>query len=47
MTGQTFTYMRNKIFAELLQNEKIVKALVVEDKDFLNVSIKEEEQKYC
>lgn len=46
MTGQTFTYMRNKIFAELLQNEKIIKALVVEDKDFLNVSIKKEEQKY-
>ena len=46
MTGQTFTYMRNKIFAELLQNEKIIKALVIEDKDFLNISPNKQQQQY-
>ena len=46
MIGQTFGYMRNKIFSELLQNKNVVKALVVEDEDFLNATPNEEKQQY-
>lgn len=46
MIGQTFKYMRNKIFTELLQNENIIKALVVEDSDFLNIDLNEKQQSY-
>ena len=46
MTGQTFKYMRNKIFTELIQNENVIKALVVEDSDFLNIELNNEQQSY-
>lgn len=46
MIGYTFKYMRNKIFAEIIQNTDIIKALVVEDKDFLNATPNEEQQSY-
>ena len=46
MTGQTFGHMRNKIFAQLLQSENIIKSLVVESKNFLDVELNEEQQKY-
>lgn len=46
MVGQTFGYMRNKIFTELLQNENIIKALVVESENFLDTELTEEQQKY-
>ena len=46
MIGQTFGDMRNKICLELLQNQNIIKALVVENKDFLNVALNDEQQKY-
>ena len=46
MVGQTFKHMRNKIFTELLQNQNVIKALVVEDKDFLNIELNEEQQSY-
>lgn len=46
MIGQTFRYMRNKIFTQLLESENIIRALVVEDKNFLNVELNVEQQKY-
>jgi hypothetical protein len=46
MIGQTFGYMRNKVFSELLQNENVIKALVIEDRDFLDVTPNEEQQEY-
>ena len=46
MIGQTFGYMRNKVCSELIQNENVVKALVIDDKDFLNVTPNEEQQDY-
>ena len=46
MIGQTFRYMRNKIFTELLQNENIIRALVIEDSNFLDASPTSEEQKF-
>lgn len=46
MIGQTFKEMRNKVCFELLQNENIIKALTIEDKDFLNCALNEEHQKY-
>ena len=46
MIGQTFGHMRNKIFTQLLQNENIVKSLVVEDKSFLDIELNDEQQKY-
>lgn len=46
MIGQTFGDMRNKICLELLQNQNIIKALVVEDKDFLNATLNDKQQKY-
>ena len=46
MTGQTFGYMRNKIFTELLQNENIIKSLVIEDENFLDIVPNEEQQNY-
>ena len=46
MIGQTFGNMRNKICLELLQNQNIIKALVVEDKDFLDATLDDEQQKY-
>lgn len=46
MIGQSFKNMRNKIFAELLQNEDVIKALVIEDKNFLNVELNEKQQSY-
>lgn len=46
MIGQTFKYMRNKIFLELIQNENIIKALVVEDGNFLDTVLNEKQQSY-
>ena len=46
MIGQTFGDMRNKVCLELLQNQDIIKALIVEDEDFLNVTLDNEQQKY-
>lgn len=46
MIGQTFKYMRNKIFLELIQNENIIKALVVEDSNFLDTVLNEKQQSY-
>ena len=46
MTGQTFGYMRNKVFTELLQNENIIKALVVESENFLDTTLTEQQQQY-
>lgn len=46
MIGQTFKYMRNKIFSELIQNENIIKALVVEDGNFLDTVLNEKQQSY-
>lgn len=46
MIGQTFGYMRNKVCGELLKNEDIIKALVVEDKNFLNTTLNDEQQQY-
>ena len=46
MIGQTFGDMRNKVCFELLQNQNIIKALIVEDKDFLDTVLNEEQQKY-
>jgi len=46
MIGQSFGDMRNKVCFELLQNQNIIKALVVEDKDFLDTTLNEEQQKY-
>lgn len=36
--GQNFNELRNKIFAELLQNKDLIKAIVIDGEDFLNVS---------
>jgi hypothetical protein len=44
--GQTFRYMRNKIFAELLQSKNIIKALTVESEDFLNAALNKEQLSY-
>jgi hypothetical protein len=44
--GQTFKSMRNKIMTELLTNQNIIKALVSEDENFLNVALNEEQQGY-
>ena len=46
MVGYNFGYMRNKVFAELLQNENIIKALVVEDKNFLDIELNEKQRSY-
>ena len=46
MIGQTFGNMRNKICLELLQNQNIIKALIVDDKDFLDTTLDDEQQKY-
>lgn len=46
MIGQTFGYMRNKIFTELLQNGNIIKSLIVEDKNFLDTELNKEQQSY-
>lgn len=46
MIGQTFSDMRNKVCFELLQNQNVIKALVIEDEDFLNTVPNEEQQKY-
>lgn len=46
MIGQTFGEMRNKVCLELLQNQNIIKALIVEKKDFLNTTLNEQQQKY-
>jgi hypothetical protein len=46
MTGQTFSTMRNKVFAELLTNENIIKALVVEDENFLNTTLNATQQSH-
>ena len=46
MIGQTFGHMRNKIFTQLLQNKNIIKSLVVEDKNFLDIDLNDEQQKY-
>ena len=37
MIGQTFGNMRNKICLELLQNQNIIKALIVDDKENLHL----------
>jgi hypothetical protein len=34
--GQSFSEIRNKVFAELLQNENLLKAVVIESEDYLN-----------
>lgn len=46
MIRQTFGYIRNKICAELLNNENIIKALIVEDKNFLDTTLNYEQQNY-
>lgn len=46
MIGQTFGNMRNKVCLELLQNQNIVKALVVEDENFLDTVLNEQQQEY-
>lgn len=46
MVGYSFGYMRNKVFTELLQNENIIKSLVIEDKDFLDVELNKKQQSY-
>lgn len=46
MIGQTFGFMRNKVFSELLQNTNIIKALVIEDESFLDVIPTAEQQEY-
>ena len=46
MIRQTFGYIRNKICAELLNNKNIIKALVVEDKNFLDTTLNDEQQNY-
>lgn len=46
MVGQTFSYIRNKIFMELLTNENIIKSLIVEDANFLDAQLNEEQQNY-
>jgi hypothetical protein len=38
--------MRNKVCAELLNNENIIKALVVEDKNFLDTTLNDEQQNF-
>lgn len=44
--GQTFGYMRNKICSEILKNENVIKALVMENQDFLDVTPNKEQQSY-
>ena len=46
MIGQTFKDMRNKVCLELLQNQNIIKALIVEEEDFLDTPLNEEQQTY-
>lgn len=46
MVGQTFGYMRNKIFTHILNSKNLIKSLVIEDKNFLDVEPNEEQQKY-
>lgn len=46
MIGQTFGYMRNKVCSELIQNKNVVKALVMENKNFLNITPNEEQRNY-
>jgi hypothetical protein len=46
MIGQTFREMRNKVCLELLQNKDIIKALVVEDENFLDITLDDKQQKY-
>ena len=46
MIGQTFKYMRDKVCLEILQNENVVKALTMENQDFLDVIPNEEQQNY-
>ena len=46
MVGYSFGYMRNKLFAELLQNENIIKSLVIDDKNFLDVELNDTQQSY-
>ena len=46
MIGQTFGHMRNKIFTQLLQNKNIIKSLVVESKNFLDIELNGEQQQY-
>jgi hypothetical protein len=41
--GQKFSEMRNKVFAELLQNKELLKAIVVESEDYLNESPTQEQ----
>lgn len=36
--GQKFREIRNKIFAELLQNKDLIRAIVVDSKDFINAT---------
>lgn len=42
--GQKFSDIRNKTFAELLQNEELIKALVVDKENFLDISPTAEQQ---
>ena len=44
ITGQKFSDLRNRTFAELLQNKNLVKAIVVDNKDFLNATPTAEQQ---
>ena len=46
MIGQTFSYIRNKIFTELLKNENIIKALIVEKENFLDAPLNAEQEQY-
>ena len=46
MVGYNFGYMRNKVFTELLQNENIIKALVINDKNFLDIEPNNTQQLY-
>ena len=46
MVGYSFGYMRNKVFTELLQNNDIIKSLVIDDKNFLDVELNDEQQSY-
>jgi hypothetical protein len=46
MIGQTFSYIRNKIFTELLKNKNIIKALIVEKENFLDATLSVEQEEY-
>ena len=46
MIGQNFGFMRNKVCSEILQNEDIIRALVIEDDHFLNATPKSDKQEY-